>query len=357
MRTPHTPVVEADIKPPQGPVDWRNGVVARAPNWLGDALMCMPALLRLKEKMPPGKRLWVATPPQLHHLWAAAEWIDGVVDFQDSGPFHGLPGRLRKLGAGAVIVFPNSTRSALEARLSGIPLRIGRSGRMRSAVLNCRLPAWSPQDRHALVHQVSHYFSLVGRLAEIDTTLPQKTLRTPQAAETVRGLGIGRADGYLAIAPGAAYGPAKQWPVERFAAVAEWFARTGGEVVVVGMENDIPAGAAVVQAAGPGARNLCGKTSLQQLMAVLQCAGAAVANDSGAMHLAAALGTPGVAVFGSTNPAATGPLGATWFVLRQPPPCAPCFQRTCPLDTDKYRCLTAIQPEAVCQALAELRKN
>ncbi|MCF7853186.1 MAG: glycosyltransferase family 9 protein, partial [Candidatus Pacebacteria bacterium] len=156
--------------------------------------------------------------------------------------------------------------------------------------------------------------------------------------------------------PGAAYGPAKQWPVDNFRQVADAWTAEGGRVVVVGTNAERDAAVEIIDPRSNNL-NLCGKTSLSQLMAVLKTVALCVANDSGAMHLAAGLGTPGVAIFGSTNPDATGPLGAPWVVLANPPACAPCFARECQRPANRYQCLTAITPDHVMQALTFLEKR
>jgi heptosyltransferase-2 len=188
----------------------------------------------------------------------------------------------------------------------------------------------------------------------VNSTLPEKTLESRDAADIMKELKIPEAGNYLAVAPGAAYGPAKKWPTERFASIARHWTEMGRRVVVVGMAEDLEAGRGIRMAAGELVLNLCGRTSMRQLLGVLARAACVVANDSGAMHLAAALGTPGVAVFGSTNAAATGPLGAPWIVLSDPPSCAPCFRRACPLETDRYACLRSVTVPQVAEALDAL---
>jgi heptosyltransferase-2 len=155
-------------------------------------------------------------------------------------------------------------------------------------------------------------------------------------------------------APGAAYGPAKQWPVTGFRAVADWWQKqTGGRVMVVGAAADREAADAV---AGREERvlNLAGRTTLAELMALLRRATCVVANDSGVMHLAAGLGVPGVGLFGCTDPVATGPLGGRWIVLSRPLDCAPCFRRVCRRTGDQCEGLRLIAVAEVCTALGAI---
>ena len=158
---------------------------------------------------------------------------------------------------------------------------------------------------------------------------------------------------WLAIAPGAAFGPAKQWLPEYFLEVARWHGGKGGRVVLVGTAKEQPVTAWLAERM-PGTLDLAGKTSIDELMSVLATAKSVVANDSGAMHLAAAVGTPGVAVFGSTDPIATGPIGAPWRIIASPELCRPCFHRTCPLSDHPYKCLREISPHLVISELQEI---
>ncbi|OPZ25584.1 MAG: ADP-heptose--LPS heptosyltransferase 2 [Lentisphaerae bacterium ADurb.BinA184] len=262
--------------------------------------------------------------------------------------------RIRDLGAGVAVVFPNSLGSALDVTFKGIPVRVGRCGRGRSLLLSRTTAAWRRSERRARYHQATHYLDVAALLGPVRRTTDMPRFTLPGREAALERLGIAPAAApWLALAPGAAYGPAKQWPVGNFRKLAESWAGAGRRVVIVGGPGDAAAGARIAEGL-PHALSLCGKTTLAELMAVLSAARACVANDSGAMHLAAALGTPGVALFGSTNPEATGPLGARWIVLAEPTDCAPCFAHTCRRREQDYRCLTRISPERALAALASL---
>ncbi len=153
-----------------------------------------------------------------------------------------------------------------------------------------------------------------------------------------------------ALCPGAEYGPAKRWPLENFAAVGQSLTERGFKLVILGAPNDKPLAAQLAEKL-PGARNLAGETTLAQFMAELAAADLVVSNDSGAMHLASALGLHTVAIFGSTEPALTGPLGPRTAILRHHVPCSPCFLRECPLD---FACMTSITPPVVLAAADKL---
>ena len=214
-------------------------------------------------------------------------------------------------------------------------------------LLTHRLPEWKRTGGTAAFHQLSWYLDLVASLGKVEMSTGYPPLNTD--ASLAREAGISCGDNWLAIAPGAAYGPAKQWPREHFLEVARWHVANGGRIVLVGTGREAPV-TSWLAGQLPHCLDLAGKTSLSVLMSVLAACRAVVANDSGAMHLAAAVGTRGVAVFGSTDPVATGPVGAPWRILASEEPCRPCFRREC-MHGD-YRCLKGIRPESV---IAELR--
>jgi len=207
---------------------------------------------------------------------------------------------------------------------------------------------------HEYVPDGAHYLELAAAFGPVDWSTACPSLAVPDAEALAGKAGVEASAGpWLVLAPGAAYGPAKQWPAEHFAAVARWWRGRGGRVVVVGTSKEREAGEAI-RAAIPEALNLAGQTSLHELMAVLALCDLAVTNDSGAMHLGAALGCRGVAVFGSTDAVATGPIGGRWVLLADPPACAPCLRRTCDRTDRPYECLLRIEPAAVIEAVEGL---
>jgi heptosyltransferase II len=333
---------------------WRNGLLIRATNWLGDALMTLPAVYRMSRCVPDPCGVFIMCPAFLQPLWEAAPWVSEVIPM--SGPRCGTPERRRLavLRPGVAVVLPNSFGAAWDVFRRGIPVRLGRAGRGRSLLLTHRLPEWPRARGRASCHQLSRYLELAAVFGAAAGPATCPPLRLADAEVLAARAGVDVAGGpWLAVAPGAAYGPAKQWPIERFVAVADWWQRRGGRVVVIGTAKERDAGEAL-RTTLSGAINLCGQTGLRELMAVLQVVGLAVTNDSGAMHLGAALGCRGVAVFGSTDAVATGPIGGRWILLADPPACAPCLQRVCPRDDQPYECLRRIEPAAVVRALEAL---
>lgn len=341
-----------------GDVRWGNGLVIRAPNWLGDNLMALPAVYQLRRFIPPPCGLFVACPAGLAALWQAVPWVDQVIPFHGPRVVGPAKWRLRALGAGVGVVLPNSFGSAWDFWGMGLGCRVGRGGRWRRWMLTHTLPpVWLTAFPPGSCHQLSEYLELVAMFGPAVADAVYPPLVVPELPDGVAKLGVERAAagtvGWLAMAPGAAFGTAKQWAPEQFRKVATWWTAKGGRVVALGTRREAAAVAAALEGV-PGGVNLAGKTSLHGLMAVLREVRLVLANDSGIMHLAAGLGRPGVALFGCTNPVATGPLGARWVIVREALGCAPCFGRTCMLTNGDCLGLRQIPASLVCEAIEYL---
>jgi heptosyltransferase II len=312
----------------QGPL------VVRSPNWLGDAVMALPAVRNLKTMLGDDP-LVVAAPEKLAALWRKCPFVDEVIALEKPKNIQAAARQLRAGKFGSAVLLPNSLRSAAEAWLAGIPQRIGYARGGRGLLLTHAIPA--PARNPARLHQRFYYLDLVTALGgPSDASLPQ--LRKGAAIVTGwRGL-------VLAICPGAEYGPAKRWPVVNFVAVARHFIATRkAKIILLGAAADMPIAEEFARQV-PEAENRVGKTSLDEFVAALVSARLVLCNDSGAMHAASALGVPTVAVFGSTEPQMTGPMGERTAVLRHHVPCSPCFLRECPID---FACMKSITPDMV----------
>ena len=349
-------VTQATLRLDPAAIEWGNGLLIRGTNWLGDALMTLPAAYRLAQFVPKPCGVFVMCPAGLAPLWEAADWVSKVIPLTDKRAAKPASSLIWQLRPGVAAIFPNSFGSAKDLWRNGIPRRIGRRGRWRGAMLTDRLPTWPSGHGVGQWHQLSYYleFPAVFGDESWDATCPP--LRIPDAEARAQACGMVPDIDWLVLAPGAAYGPAKQWPAERFAEVAAWWCANRGRVAVVGTGKERPAGELIAERVS-GVLNLAGETDMVGLMAVLSGARAVVANDSGAMHLAAGLGRDGVAVFGSTDPVATGPIGGRWIVLRDALSCGPCFQRTCSRSDRPYECLERIPAETVIQALGQLASS
>ncbi len=249
------------------------------------------------------------------------------------------------------IALPNSLKSALVPFFAGIPTRTGFRGEMRYGLLNdVRI-----LDKGRLPMTVQRFVSLgLPPGAELPNPLPAPRLRADPASQRRLRERLGLSDPGPAIAfmPGAEYGPAKQWPLRHYAGLAGRLADRGCQVWILGSAKDQPAGEEIRALAGGRAINLCGQTALADAVDLLDMSAAAVTNDSGLMHVAAALDKPLVALFGSSTPDHTPPLSGRAAILYLRLECSPCFERTCPLG--HTRCLEDIAPDSVLAALNSL---
>jgi len=338
-------------------------VMVFSPNWLGDAVMALPAVADIR-RHPPVGRLIVAARPGVAGLWKIVAGVDEVVVI----PRASGMARWRTLGenaaalrlaeADAAVLLPNSPQTALMARRAGIPERWGYGGNFKGWLLTRAVPR--PRGQ---VHQADVYRRLTAalgiasgeRVPHLD--VPPAIVGGARAVLTAAGWTPGTR--LLGLAPGAAYGGAKRWPPERFAAVAAGLSRSHGLVpVLLGAEADRPAACAIeaelgrIGDAGVASRamNLAGETDIPQLAGVLALCAAFVSNDSGAMHLAAAVGAPVVALFGPTDERVTAPVSRRARVLTADAWCRPCLLRECPLD---HRCMNGIDAGTVARAAGE----
>jgi len=309
----------------------------RSPNWLGDAVMALPAVRNLKAMLADDP-LAVAAPEKHAALWQKCPFVDSVIALESPRNLQTTVAQLRDGKFGSAVLLPNSLRAAAEAWRAKIPQRIGYVRGGRGLLLTNPIPA--PARNPARLHQRFYYLDLVTALGGPgDVSLP-KLRKDPTIVAGWRGL-------VVAICPGAEYGPAKRWPVENFVAVARHFIATRkAKIVLLGAKGDQSVAEEFVRQL-PAADNRVGKTSLAEFMGMLVSARLVLCNDSGAMHAASALGVPTLAVFGSTEPQLTGPMGGRSRVLRHHVPCSPCFLRDCPID---FACMRGVTPEAVIAA-------
>lgn len=318
-------------------------LLVRSPNWLGDAVMALPAVRNLKN-LQTRESLTVAAPEKLAELWRACPFVDEVLVLTEPRKIRVTAHQLRAGKFKNAVLLPNSFRSAAEVFLAGIPRRAGYARPGRGLLLSQAVP---PPSREPLrLHQKFYYLDLAAALgAPRDETTP--ALRKSEAAPSS---GPGP---LVALCPGAEYGPAKRWPVENFIAVGRHFmAAHRARIVILGAPGDATLAGEVAEQL-PGAENRAGKTSLGEFMAALADAQLVICNDSGAMHLSSVLNVPTVAIFGSTEPQLTGPIGTRTRVLRHHVPCSPCFLRDCPID---FGCMTGIPPEKAIAAGESLLK-
>jgi len=345
---------ELDGMPPARPV---RGILVVGPSWVGDMVMAQSLFKVLKAAEPDCVIDVLAPGWSLPILERMPEVRRGIVMPVGHGKLElgtrwALGQQLGRVGYSQAIVLPNSLKSALVPAFAGIPTRTGFRGEMRYWLIN----DMRMLSKRRLPLTVQRFVAL-GRAwnQPLPDPLPRPRLVADAAnqarlRETLELAGDRRA---VAFMPGAEYGPAKQWPLEHFAAVARELTARGIAVWILGSAKDAEAGEAIARGL-PGVRNLAGRTSLGDAVDLLALCEGAVTNDSGLMHVAAALDVPLVAIFGSSSPGHTPPLAepdrvAIRYLGLE---CSPCFKRTCPLG--HLRCLTEITPASVLDALAGL---
>jgi len=336
-------------------------VVVRAPNWLGDIVMALPAIAAVRAAHP-GAHLAVAAPAAFADVCAAIPGVDGVVPLRGSG-IRAIGGHAEALKAGAfdlAILLTNSFATALAASRAGIAERWGYRRDLRGRLLTRAVPTQPGKGGAAMPagpHHSAYYLRLVAALGmpPVDAAV---ALRVPaegdaRAAALLTEAGLPADAILVGFAPGAAYGSAKRWPPERVAGAIAGAARLGARAVLVGAAADREIARAIQSALDPAARasvvDVVGRTDVATLMAMLARCAVVVANDSGAMHVAAAVGRPVVAIFGPTDERATAPMGPHTLVRRDVF-CRPCLLRACPID---HRCLRRIDAADVVEAVAK----
>ncbi len=376
-------------------------IVVRGVNWLGDAVMTTPALQRLRERLPDA-RITLLTPHKLADLWPGHPAIDEVIAIQPDDGAMKTGALLRGHAFDLGIALPNSTRSALELWLGGVTRRVGYAGGGRSLMLTHAVPrrtdiasmrkrteaevkhltgsgaATPPESYPASSHHVHHYLHLMAALGcDAQPVAPHIAVTDAELKSMHQRLGMLELGGakvpLFGLNPGAEYGPAKRWPADRFVGAAiELHRRTQCRWVVFGGRADTELASDICSRLQHAIRrhqssvgettmttviNLAGRTTLRELCAALKACDAVLTNDTGPMHVAAAVGTPVVVPFGSTSPELTGPglPGDNQHrFLKSDAPCAPCFLRECPID---FRCMNGLSEERVVDAMMDIGRD
>ena len=327
-----------------------------APSWIGDTLLAQPLFARLLKKLPDAQIDALApgwTAPVLRRMPEIGEVIEA--------PFgHGelklltrwrLGRALRSRRYDEAVVLPNTFKSALVPFFAAIPLRTGFVGESRYGLLN----VVHKLDEKRLPLMVERYAQLAEKPGEPPARpLSQVRLRVDEANQsaTLKHLGLSRSKPVAAFCPGAEYGPSKRWPERHFASLAKRLAAKGYAVWLFGSENDRAIGAEIARLAEGTAVNLCGRTDLAGAIDLLSLAEFVVSNDSGLMHVAAGVGRPVVALYGSSSPEHTPPLSLNARIVRTGIECSPCYARECPLG--HFKCMNDLLPERVIQEIAAI---
>jgi len=339
-------------------------VVVRGTNWVGDSVMTVPAL-RALHRVLPNANITLAIRPGAKGIFSEADFIDDVLVYNRKNAFSVIPQvrEWRRRNFDLAVLFQNAFEAALIPFLAGVPVRLGYATESRQALLthSLELPDWRSSR-----HEVFYYLYLVTALeqmlfgsssicgAEPDASISISETRRAEAYDLLRAYGIREDDSVVAICPGSINSRAKRWPAEAYAALADRLIESQRQVVLIGSQGEAEVSQEVVSRMRHEPVVLTGKTTLDQVTAVLATVDLIVTNDTGPAHIGAALGRPTIVIFGPTNPLTTRPFSPNAEVLRHPPECAPCMLRDCPID---HRCMTAITVDEVFERSHALLKR
>jgi heptosyltransferase-2 len=338
-------------------------ILVRAPNWLGDAVMAIPALQAIR-RARVNDEICVLGRPAVADLFSGQAFADRILQYDYRGSHQGFLGReelvseIRKEDFGAAVLLQNAFEAAWLAWRAGIPERIGYARDARGPLLTKAIRV--PQEGEIPRHESHYYLELLRRAGWIEASpkiVPIRLLISDAARaaaeSTLRSAGA-RPDAWrCAIAPGASYGAAKCWPAERFALLADrLISECDADVIFFGTPGEKDIAARIRSNMKLPAISLVGETYMRDLAALFASCSAFIGNDSGAMHVAAAAGIPVIGIFGSTDPEGTAPVTEQFTLIRQAVSCSPCFLRSCPVD---HRCMTRITVDSVFSAAAQLK--
>lgn len=339
-------------------------ILVRAPNWIGDAVMCLPALASLKE-LYPASEITVLSKARTLPVFEGNPVVSGTIEYEDKRRHKGITGRLKlsreikKMGFGLAVLFQNAFDAAFVSFISGIPERAGYARDFRAKLLTVPIKVTEDIKKR---HQVFYYLNIVKELGA--AIPPFESPPVPRLYLTEEERGRARAflnesgldpekDFLVGASPGASFGKAKMWPPERFAETLNLFiGRFGAVALLFGGADEENACKNVSRRIEGRFLNLAGKLTLREFMAVIKELRVFITNDSGPMHIGSSLGVPTVAVFGSTDPSLTGPLGPSSRAVVKKTGCAPCFEREC--GYKNYECLRAITAAEVFSAAETL---
>lgn len=337
-------------------------ILIRGTNWIGDAVMTIPAMRELN-RIFPDSQLTLWTRPWAEGIFRDADFVDEIITFDKKprrlGPTLAEAEMLKKEKFDLTILFTNSFESALVTRLAKIPRRIGFNKDLRGLLLTdpIAVPEWKGR-----AHEVFYYLELVKETEirilgtqSVGNTEPENRLEVSQgrlanARTTLEKAGADLSKPTVAIGPGSTNSRAKRWPAERFAAIADLL-DVDCNVVILGVVDEQAVAAEVVKYARTTPIDLTGKTNLAEASAILAVADLFISNDMGLAHVAAAVGTETIVIFGPTNDVTTRPFGVNSTVVRHDVECSPCMLRDCPID---HRCMTGVSVDKVFE-IATLR--
>lgn len=330
-------------------------ILVRGVNWVGDTILTYPSIRGLRDLFPHA-RISVLAAAHLVELWKAVPHVDEIIPFRNGrgggSAWEDLRLRrtLKKGRFDLAVIFPRSFRSAWPVFLAGIPIRIGYQDEGRSLLLTHKIPRGEEVLR---LHRVHYYLKLLEPLGHLGLVPSLRLVPREEdrdwAEKRLGGLGLLDGRPLVGINPGAAYGLAKCWHPDRFAEVGRRLSeKRKAAALIFGRREEQDIANEILKSLGSGGVNFAGETHLLQLASLLERCHLLVTNDTGTMHVASAVGTPVVAIFGSTDPVTTGPWGDGHVVLRREVPCSPCLKRVCPTD---HRCMKLVTVDEVEEAV------
>jgi heptosyltransferase-2 len=340
-------------------------IIVRGTNWVGDAMMTLPALRELR-RLFPDARITLATRSWAKGLFVGAEFVDELQIHDGHGirSFFQQARAWRKGRFDLAILLTNSFEAALVAAFAGIPVRIGYAsdGRARLLTNAIELPEW-----RSTRHEIFYYLRIVAELewlftqqqtfldVQPDASLEVSDVRKDEARALLQRQGVHEDGPVIALCPGSINSRAKRWPAESYAALADRCVDTlGAQILLIGSKEELDVSRQVADRMHNKPIMLTGQTDIAEVVAVLSIADLLITNDTGPAHIGAALGRPTLVIFGPTNPLTTRPFSPFAEIIRHPPECAPCMLRDCPID---HRCMTAITPDEVFLRASEVLAN
>jgi heptosyltransferase-2 len=340
-------------------------ILVRAPNWVGDAVMAIPALEAIR-RTHGAAEIAILARPGVADLYRDQPFANKIMEFENSGRHKGwwgrekLVGEMRRERFDLAVLLQNAFEAGWLAWRAGIPERLGYARDGRGLLLT--KPIRVPNEGDIPRHESHYYLELIRRAGWIESRGNIAPIRLGvqssacEAAETSLLRSGARAGAWrCAIAPGASYGAAKCWPAERFAGLADrLISECSADVILFGTPNEMEMAARICSAMKGRPISLVGQTSMRNLAALFSVCSIFIGNDSGAMHVAAAAGLPVVGIFGSTDPEGTAPVTQQFTLIREAVSCSPCFLRSCPVD---HRCMTRIGVNSVFLAAQQVQNT
>ena len=341
-------------------------ILVRSTNWIGDAVMTIPAVRAIRECFPCAE-IFILAKPWVIPIFENSPYTDRLLIYDSAGKHNRIAGKLRlarelkEYRFDAAILLQNAFEAALITFLAGIPVRIGYDRDARTLLLTHAVHC-SPRIKQ--LHQTEYYLGILKGAglkkpgnADFDRSLYLRVSdkQKQRADEILAQYGISGNDRILGINPGATFGSAKRWFPDRYAYLCQRLKPFAEKILVFGSPGEEALGKNICETAGSHCVNLCGKTTLGEAIALIGRCQLFVTNDSGLMHIAAALNIPQIAIFGSTDHVTTAPAGSMSHILRVPTPCSPCLKPECP--EKHHLCMKAVTVDMVCSLAEQLIIN